>query len=358
MKIAHVVPDLLTSLEHGDLRASEGSTLTLRRLLRLSGADAGALEFDPPPRRADRGDRRGGPAACPTSSRRSCAARHRHRGAPRRDARAASRAGAAARGPVPAPWSAASPWGRAPAGGPARAGRARAAPRAGSRSPRSSVASWGRRSSRVWRLQQRDAAHDRAQRDHPAARLQRLARRRARRLRRRAGPARRLRLAGGGAARPRAPASSRCSTSWAARRRAWRPATPAWPLDRHAAGPARRRRRADPRGRRQRRRGARGEPAPARRARLPLGAAGPAGVPRRRLRRRHPGRAQRRAAFDDTDVEVAAELARPLASAIEQRRLLDESRRRAEELAALFRRASSSPRAWTSPRCSIASAAR
>ena len=44
----------------------------------------------------------------------------------------------------------------------------------------------------------------------------------------------------------------------------------------------------------------------------------------------------RRAAFDDTDVEVTAELARPLASAIEQRRLLDESRRRAEELAALY----------------------
>jgi two-component system, NtrC family, sensor kinase len=46
--------------------------------------------------------------------------------------------------------------------------------------------------------------------------------------------------------------------------------------------------------------------------------------------------ARRRAAFDETDVEVTAELARPLASAIEQRRLLDESRRRAEELAALF----------------------
>jgi GAF domain-containing protein len=46
--------------------------------------------------------------------------------------------------------------------------------------------------------------------------------------------------------------------------------------------------------------------------------------------------ARQRSAFDDTDVEVAAELARPLASAIEQRRLLDESRRRAEELAALF----------------------
>jgi len=44
----------------------------------------------------------------------------------------------------------------------------------------------------------------------------------------------------------------------------------------------------------------------------------------------------RAAAFDDDDVEGAAELARPLASAIEQRRLLDESRRRAEELAALY----------------------
>jgi two-component system, NtrC family, sensor kinase len=46
--------------------------------------------------------------------------------------------------------------------------------------------------------------------------------------------------------------------------------------------------------------------------------------------------ARRLAAFDDADVEVAADLARPLASAIEQRRLLDESRRRAEELTALY----------------------
>jgi two-component system, NtrC family, sensor kinase len=46
--------------------------------------------------------------------------------------------------------------------------------------------------------------------------------------------------------------------------------------------------------------------------------------------------ARRPAAFDDADVEIAAELARPLASAIEHRRLLDESRRRAEELAALY----------------------
>jgi PAS domain S-box-containing protein len=45
---------------------------------------------------------------------------------------------------------------------------------------------------------------------------------------------------------------------------------------------------------------------------------------------------RQRAAFDDADVEVATDLARPLASAIEQRRLLDESRRRAEELAALY----------------------
>jgi two-component system NtrC family sensor kinase len=44
----------------------------------------------------------------------------------------------------------------------------------------------------------------------------------------------------------------------------------------------------------------------------------------------------RPAAFDDADVEVATDLARPLASAIEQRRLLDESRRRTEELAALY----------------------
>jgi PAS domain S-box-containing protein len=46
--------------------------------------------------------------------------------------------------------------------------------------------------------------------------------------------------------------------------------------------------------------------------------------------------AARRAAFDARDVDSAAELARPLASAIEQRRLIDESRRRAEELAALY----------------------
>jgi len=46
--------------------------------------------------------------------------------------------------------------------------------------------------------------------------------------------------------------------------------------------------------------------------------------------------ARRPAAFDDADTEIAAELARPLASAIEHRRLLDESRRRTEELAALY----------------------
>ena len=46
--------------------------------------------------------------------------------------------------------------------------------------------------------------------------------------------------------------------------------------------------------------------------------------------------AARHAAFDDGDAETTAELAQPLASAIEQRRLLDESRRRAEELAALY----------------------
>ena len=41
-------------------------------------------------------------------------------------------------------------------------------------------------------------------------------------------------------------------------------------------------------------------------------------------------------AFDGTDVEIVAELAQPLASAIEQRRLLDETRGWAEELAALY----------------------
>jgi signal transduction histidine kinase/putative methionine-R-sulfoxide reductase with GAF domain len=46
--------------------------------------------------------------------------------------------------------------------------------------------------------------------------------------------------------------------------------------------------------------------------------------------------ARRRGAFDDGDAEVVSELARPLASALEHRRLLDESRRRTEELAALY----------------------
>jgi len=46
--------------------------------------------------------------------------------------------------------------------------------------------------------------------------------------------------------------------------------------------------------------------------------------------------AARPAAFGAADAESAAELAQPLASAIAQRRLLDESRRRAEELAALY----------------------
>jgi len=46
--------------------------------------------------------------------------------------------------------------------------------------------------------------------------------------------------------------------------------------------------------------------------------------------------ARRPGAFDDADVEVVSELARPLASAIEQRRLAEEGRRRTEELAALY----------------------
>jgi two-component system NtrC family sensor kinase len=41
-------------------------------------------------------------------------------------------------------------------------------------------------------------------------------------------------------------------------------------------------------------------------------------------------------AFDETDAEVVAELARPLASAVEHRRLFDESRRRTEELSELY----------------------
>jgi two-component system, NtrC family, sensor kinase len=46
--------------------------------------------------------------------------------------------------------------------------------------------------------------------------------------------------------------------------------------------------------------------------------------------------AARPGAFDEEDVQTTADLARPLASAIEHRRLLEESRRRAEELAALY----------------------
>jgi two-component system NtrC family sensor kinase len=41
-------------------------------------------------------------------------------------------------------------------------------------------------------------------------------------------------------------------------------------------------------------------------------------------------------AFDDTDADAVAELARPLASAVDQRRLFEESRQSAEELGALY----------------------
>ena len=44
----------------------------------------------------------------------------------------------------------------------------------------------------------------------------------------------------------------------------------------------------------------------------------------------------RPAAFDTLDLECALELARPLATALEQRRLIDESQRRADELTALY----------------------
>jgi signal transduction histidine kinase len=47
--------------------------------------------------------------------------------------------------------------------------------------------------------------------------------------------------------------------------------------------------------------------------------------------------ARRARPFDTADVAVAAEITRPLAAAIEQHRLVDEARRRAEELAALVR---------------------
>ena len=46
--------------------------------------------------------------------------------------------------------------------------------------------------------------------------------------------------------------------------------------------------------------------------------------------------ARRRAAFDDADEVLVTELARPLAAALEHRRLLDEGQRQAEELAALY----------------------
>jgi len=47
--------------------------------------------------------------------------------------------------------------------------------------------------------------------------------------------------------------------------------------------------------------------------------------------------ARRPGAFDRGDVEIAVEIARPLTAAIEQHRLVDESRRRTDELAALYR---------------------
>lgn len=47
--------------------------------------------------------------------------------------------------------------------------------------------------------------------------------------------------------------------------------------------------------------------------------------------------ARRPHAFDAIDLEIAVEITRPLAAAIERHRLLDETSRRAEELAALFR---------------------
>ena len=107
MKIAHVVPDLLTSLSTAT-SVQSGLDLALRRLLRLSGADAGALEFDPP-----RGEPivvvAGGPRGCPTSSRQSCSAPCRPGATPR-----ATRARGRCLGPRrairrPARWFAASP---------------------------------------------------------------------------------------------------------------------------------------------------------------------------------------------------------------------------------------------------------
>src|SRR5262245_59417276 len=47
MKIAHVVADLLTALSTAT-SVPAGLDVALQRLLRLSGAEAGALEFDPP----------------------------------------------------------------------------------------------------------------------------------------------------------------------------------------------------------------------------------------------------------------------------------------------------------------------
>src|SRR5262249_52774274 len=47
--------------------------------------------------------------------------------------------------------------------------------------------------------------------------------------------------------------------------------------------------------------------------------------------------ARRPAAFDTIDAEIAAEMTRPLAAAIQRHRLIEETRRRTEELAALVR---------------------
>ena len=68
MKIAHVVADLLTSLSTAT-SVQSGLDLALRRLLRLSGADAGALVSSTLPAASRSWWWRAARAACPTSSR-------------------------------------------------------------------------------------------------------------------------------------------------------------------------------------------------------------------------------------------------------------------------------------------------
>ena len=235
MKIAHVVADLLTSLSTAT-SVQSGLDLALRRLLRLSGADAGALEFRSSSRRADRGGRRGS-ARSLRRARGDPAQRGVPGGVPgwRRDGSPpAPRGGIVARGASPSgrdgPPHRAGP--DPTAGGPARADRIRPPPRPPRGAPGIRPRAGGGDRARV-AAAAAHAAHDRPQRDHPAARLQRLARRRAEPVCRWPGPPGPLRRAGRGPARPRARrvrGARRAGTRGAARGPPGRP---------HGAGQAR-----------------------------------------------------------------------------------------------------------------------